>query len=400
MGSSSAILRRWMSSISVEGVDYFNANRISPWLMLPPVLDGIGNIAYKFHCLANQELHYKNKIGGGELQLAADIDNIEFVGSSHGWLALQSRQNYDDLFLSNPIIDRHIKLPTLGALGPANRLILSSSLSPEEEEDEPLALMNCRSNSKLAFCSPRRRTEWTVLGSDRDYTYQNLVYSSRHKRLFCVRRPYYNGNICLECWDVVRRQRDWVIQDCNELSFGGWTYTEYSQLNYLVCAEDTGDLFLVVRHVNPRVGPYGSMVDKVILCKDRGSLLTRNPYKTIDFDVYKIDVDGGKVDMYMEDSLQGLAMFVGINHPFVIPAAEVSGVMPDSVYFTDENDLVEQTKHEPTTGYGGHDNGIFDYRNKDFYKCCDLYPIEYEKITRILPPPLWFTPQCPKQHLC
>ncbi|KAH6825214.1 hypothetical protein C2S53_018761 [Perilla frutescens var. hirtella] len=87
----------------------------------------------------------------------------------------------------------------------------------------------------------------------------------------------------------------------------------------------------------------------------------------------------------VEDSLEGLTMFVGINHPFAIRSSEVK---PNLIYFTDENRLVEHSRLE-RTNYGGHDNGIFNYQNKDFSPCCTFYPIEYHKIRKILPLPMW-----------
>ena len=42
-------------------------------------------------------------------------DNAKVVGSSHGWLALMNQRN-NELFLSNPITRRHIKLPPIQSL--------------------------------------------------------------------------------------------------------------------------------------------------------------------------------------------------------------------------------------------------------------------------------------------
>lgn len=134
--ASSSILRRWFSRggsvgilrISIEGASHNSCcsrelaadRKMStaaggvrspgpPWLMLPPRIDGGGSLAYKFHRLAeNDEFSCDNKFGGGDdINIAKDVD---FAGSSHGWLALFNRRNFD-LHLSNPITDRHIKLP-------------------------------------------------------------------------------------------------------------------------------------------------------------------------------------------------------------------------------------------------------------------------------------------------
>ncbi|KAL6493343.1 hypothetical protein OROGR_033102 [Orobanche gracilis] len=411
---SSATLRRW-AGISVEGAKCFSraiqtATRragVSPWLMLPPAVDGIGNIDYKFRSLVDyKELTYTNKIGGGEgeLELPVDVDivkDVKFVGSSHGWLALQNRRNYENLFLSNPITGRHIKLPPPPASGASGRLILSAG--GDIEADGCLARMTYSDKPlTLAFCSPLRSKEWTLLnvwggGDGRDY-YDNIVYSTTHHRLFCAIR--YSGGYDvtgLECWDLNGNppRRDWVIHQRKSR----WpVMSEFKerchQVRYLVCSGEV--LLLVVRHVNIRAGPHGSMVDEVMLSPDMGCLYTKTPYKTIDFDVYRIDPERGLGEVeLMERSLGGLAIFVGINEPFAIRAAkeEVGGVRPDCVYFTEDNHpLAELLMVEGSCTYGGHDNGIFDYKNKDFYSCCDVYPIEYERIRKILPLPLWFTP--------
>lgn len=254
---------------------------------------------------------------------------------------------------------------------------------------------------RAALCSPRRSNEWTFLSGDR--VYDDLVYSSRHNRLLCVTR----GKTILEGWDTTDEspRLDWAIQDKEELDFDvnkeyfRWPSRcmlkrECGQVKYLVCDDHSGDLFLVVRHVNLLAGPYGALVDKIVLSEYSGRHYVKTPYKTIDFDVYKIDWKRGEV-MHMEDSLEGLAMFVGTNHSFAIRATEVPGLKRDSVYFTDEIRLVGPTRFA-RTNYGGHDNGIFDYQNKDLSSCCTFYPIEFNNIRKVLPLPLWFTPTTQK----
>ncbi|KAL6539176.1 hypothetical protein OROGR_011825 [Orobanche gracilis] len=399
----------------------------APWLMLPPAVDRGGSIVYQFHSLAkkeNEPIQYTSNIDAGDHEL-----DVEFVGSSHGWLALYNRNN-SDLFLSNPISDRHIKLPSLRSLGTdrprhvklglpslrslgaADRLILTSDA---EDEEGCLALMTSGPSRRLAFCSLRRSNEWTLFGGDHNLTF---VYSSRYERLFCIREEEYNKypmsfwakyekyfRTSLEGWVVGENNPnaphlDWVMELNEVLDFDDRKFKWPGKLSlkkvcrchrmkYLVCAEHSGELFLVVRHINPRAGPQDSVIKKIILGRYRGCDYYMAPYKTFDFDVFKIDFVRGEVTL-LEGSLGGLAMFVGINQPFAIVAAEVDGVRPDCVYFTDENWLVEPTRLERTT-YGGHDNGVFDYKNKEFYPCCDLYPVEYEKISKILPLPLWFT---------
>ncbi|EYU34985.1 hypothetical protein MIMGU_mgv1a016176mg [Erythranthe guttata] len=91
-----------------------------------------------------------------------------------------------------------------------------------------------------------------------------------------------------------------------------------------------------------------------------------NPHhKTIDFDVFKYDADSGSL-RYMNRSLDGLALFIGRNHSFAIDAGELKA---DSIYYTDTYHVRQEID------YGGHDIGIFSYKDRTFSSC--YYPIWY-----------------------
>lgn len=80
------------------------------------------------------------------------------------------------------------------------------------------------------------------------------------------------------------------------------------KLNYIVCAEE--EVYVVVRHVVVNEEYDG--------------------YNTVGMDVYRIE--RGKA-VRMEDSLEGLAMFVGNNQAVAIRAAEHANVKPNCIYF-------------------------------------------------------------------
>ncbi|KAH6765776.1 hypothetical protein C2S52_016759 [Perilla frutescens var. hirtella] len=89
-----------------------NPSKTSPWLMLPPAYEKRGGgMAYRFYSLADNEVLSFEKSDGVE----SPDDDARVVGSSHGWLALLNRRN-NDLFLSNPLSRRDIKLPPIDAL--------------------------------------------------------------------------------------------------------------------------------------------------------------------------------------------------------------------------------------------------------------------------------------------
>ncbi|KAL6542799.1 hypothetical protein OROHE_010319 [Orobanche hederae] len=328
----------------------------------------------EFHCLAeNEELTFRSKIEGGAGELPVDFDitkDVVFVGSSYGWLALYNRRN-SDLFLTNP-----------------NR-------RSTHKASVPAQFRNSRSRDPLLLHRRRRRRWASRLHDFWSSPSTGFLLAAPQQRMDYLRWRKYRPRPRIREFHLGCRSTstssarlDRVIRNKRKLDFYKDLFSwpertevkECFQMKYLISHDDDSDeLFLVVRHVSLRAGPFSSMVNKVTLLKYRGCHYSKTPYKTIDFDVYKFDFELVMV-MHMKDSLQGLAMFFGSNQPFAIPAADVAGLKPDSVYFTDDNSIFEPTRLERTS-YGGHDNGIFDYQN---------YPIEFEKIRKILPLPMWF----------
>ncbi|KAH6766611.1 hypothetical protein C2S52_017594 [Perilla frutescens var. hirtella] len=398
MGSS-ALFRRWSGaagifrSLKVSADGNFNYRMIStmnsfesPLLMLNPKSDGEGRFVYKFQCLAKNYVYsffsnnYSNSPSGrrqwnsDELENEYGISDFRFVGSSHGWVALYNERIHD-LFLSDPISDRHIKLPP--PLHTVKRLILSSSA---DDEKGCLAFMTLGSGDRVAFCSPLLSDEWSLFGGDdkrEGEVYDNLVYSRRHNRVFCITSAPTTTTTKLEVWDVgdESARLDWMMMTAD------LNHKNLRKLKYIVSAEQTGELYLVVRHVIIRGGVVEANFTDPICSKD--PYFSNPHYGTVDIDVYKIDRDRGKVTL-MENSLEGLAMFVGINHPFAIIPASASGLKPNSIYFTYDDRL------RPPYGVGEEDNGIFDYQNRIFdYQTRDFSPFRNPYPIQC---PIWFSP--------
>ncbi|KAI3450879.1 hypothetical protein Pfo_007544 [Paulownia fortunei] len=339
-------------------------SRISPWLMLPRAFEG-GNMVYKFYSLAENKVLSVNKRGdgGGEEESELPNDDAKLVGSSHGWLALFNERSCD-LFLSNPLTRRHIKLPPVltlpipkihlrrGCVSVSKAII---SCSPDEEDCR--AMMTYGPQNRLAFCCPGRSTEWSALFHGRmriaERSYEDFVYSSRQKLFFCVSEI-----------DEIEKL------ELKELSW---------PLNNLVFAEQSNELFYVRRFVMEQMDEDGSYVEDIFD--------SSYPYKTMGFDVFKIDREAGEL-RYMNGSLDGLAMFIGSNHSFAMPAAEFPELKPNSIYFTD---VAHQWMFDiDNENFGGHDLGIFNYQDRTFSPC--YYPCDVQSIKRIMPPPMWFTP--------
>ncbi|KAL3655541.1 hypothetical protein CASFOL_001327 [Castilleja foliolosa] len=412
---------------------------LSPWLMLPPLIEDGGDMIYKFYNLSEdkEESFRRNS----EEEMAED--DAQLVGSSHGWLALFNQRNNNHLFLYNPITGRHIKLPPIETLheprynftrdghGSVSKLILSSS----PDEDECIAMMTFGQGDRLAFCHPCRSTEWTPIGklffhaSDLKHynglifyqmeygrAYEDFVYCARLKRFTCItqveidlfRRCLKFPISELEDWDFSDPHSPVLThfphKDLRTFGFEGdgeWINQNLSlldkclQIPYLVFSEEHDHHFIVIRFVMDRVAPNGSYAHIEEIPFDpisQGFLVDAYPYKTIGFCVLKVSnpqKDGWRMVREVRlvkdsDSLDGLTIFIGMNHSFAVSSADFPNLKPNSIYFTDAN------KHD-NSFYGGHDIGIFDYANKTFSDC--YYPcVDIPSLRKIAPSPMWFTP--------
>ncbi|GER41229.1 hypothetical protein STAS_17930 [Striga asiatica] len=108
---------------------------------------------------------------------------------------------------------------------------------------------------------------------------------------------------------------------------------------------------------------------------------------TIDFDVDRYDPEEGG-DLVRCSSLGNWALFVGArSHAVALPVAQLPGLRPNSIYFTD----MEGTEvFEDDQLINGHDSGIFDYEKKTVSPC--YYPVDVRRLKKIFPAPMWFFP--------
>ncbi|KAL6577408.1 hypothetical protein OROMI_011684 [Orobanche minor] len=84
----------------------------TPWLMLPPAVEEGGEFSYKFFSLEEEKVLTFRKRGRGD---EIPPDDAKVVGSSYGWVA-SFDENSNHVFLSDPISDRHVKLPSIDTL--------------------------------------------------------------------------------------------------------------------------------------------------------------------------------------------------------------------------------------------------------------------------------------------
>ncbi|CAA0833411.1 Unknown protein [Striga hermonthica] len=274
------------------------------------------------------------------------LETTVVVGSSHGWLALFNQTN-SDLFLSNPLTGRHVKrppVPVIDGCAWVNKVIISDE-DPEHEDCRAMMIHDIA--DILAFCCPGGAS-WTRIGThtcpppNRVRNYEDVVYSNSENLFFCLTAIDCDD---LEAWDLTDptsprlvwwNHKDLLgpenyiawLHDVEKIRLsetGIWTRA----LRYLVYAEHLRQLFLVTRHLVEQMALDGLSVEDF----ERDN---EYPYKTVAFDVHKIDREeggGGKLS-YVDGSLSGLTMFVGHNHSFAVMPN--NGLQPDSIYFTED----------------------------------------------------------------
>ncbi|KAL3629383.1 hypothetical protein CASFOL_026605 [Castilleja foliolosa] len=380
----------------------------SPWLMLSPELKDGTMSNNKFYSLAADSI----------VQTPSPSDVIRnrmltCRGSSHGFLALVSPQD-DEFFLYNPISRRHIKLPSIISL-PKNpdddpismrdvrKIILSCS--PEEDEENCRAVVINGCGNALAFCCPGRSKEWTMMfdeKSDRAF-YEDIVYSDK-LNLFFVLTNYSNG---IETWDLEDPSSPKLVKVVDKVVKNVERYL-WGSAEYLVVAKE--DLLLVTRYIADYVGPDGQCFhyfderrpDYVngdswdfdyVDGRHPDRFPARCHHMTIGFDIWKHDPKNGKFN-YLYSSPTDLAIFVGRHsHSVAIQTTEFPELKPNSIYFTDgkyTGSLEGGPVDGALFGRGGHDIGIFSYKNKTVSPC--YYPCDAPSLKPILPGPMWFFP--------
>lgn len=129
----------------------------------------------------------------------------EVVGSSHGWLALMNHRN-NELFLSNPITRRHIKLPPIDTLpnpefnisrGSASANVSKLILSASPDDADCRAMVTFGWERRLAFCRPGHRAPIGQLFMERESkkkwddskyarSYDDFVFSSKSNVFTCL----------------------------------------------------------------------------------------------------------------------------------------------------------------------------------------------------------------------
>ncbi|CAA0820289.1 Putative F-box protein [Striga hermonthica] len=376
----------------------------SPWLMLPPAFDvtvtGAASFSYKFYNPADNKVVSLDT--GKSCRHERELTHLDmcFAGSSRGWLALLSPSF--DLFLYNPISRRHIKLPPVRDLPefpPGSPVIYKLILSCSPDTPNCRAIILYNSMYALAFCCPGFSKEWTHIGEHQwldpnsgepfrnlEDGYWDCVYSTRHEALFTLTRDGV-----LESWDLrdPHSLRAVKIAEVRTRGRCNFSYRKRQPQLKLSCESVDHlivfgqDLFVVTHFCVDCFDFDGLYVDSSDPYQE--THLRGLPYVTIAFKVYKYNPENQ--DVKKVKSLDGLALFVGYHgDSFALPAAEFPGLEPNSIYFTNGLDDVIC----PDVPIGGHDIGIFNYKNKTVLPC--YYPSDVKNMSKIFPGPTWFFP--------
>ncbi|KAL6515614.1 hypothetical protein OROHE_018648 [Orobanche hederae] len=303
----------------------------APCLMLRACISG-GDMMYNVYSpTKGKVVSFNNRGGEEEVRLMRDPKTV-WVGSSHGWLAI-SNSCTNDMCLLNPFSGRHIKLPSppSGLLYWPSKVILSCS--PNDEGCR--AVMILGANIIVATCRPDHSAEWPPLNASPEWAPLDASLPRFLGLMLALKGEELEG------WDVDADGRPRVDRQVSR--FGRHEFDPNGKrltvrtARYLVCEEESDQLFLVRRYV---VG------------------------ETADYDVYRIG-GGGDGGLELCSLLDDLAMFVGINHSFAVKASRFPGLKPNSIYFSD----MRNSWAVNDRGQVYHTMDVFDYQNK---RCSSL----------------------------
>lgn len=326
----------------MSGVSRSKSASSAPWALLPCMHICCGK-SFIFYSLAEKDVYN------------AFVTRLEYyyalVGSSQGWLSFYDDEDHQ-LFLADPLANRVIELPPL-------KDTVVHSVVPGEDGRLALATYGDDGGSNLALFSRRRSSSgWIPLVNpslgEKKRVYDGVVYRSRDKRVFCITSDAEedNSKLELECWDLESESESPRVRETMEIDLGYPLVKETRKLKYLVLAEHSGEMYVVVRHV-----------------------ASRDDNK---FDVYKIEK--GRA-VRMEDSLEGLAMFMGNNQALALPAEEHSGLNPNCLYFSVDQRLYSKRHQDGMAGK------MFDYQKREISPL-PSYSYEYTRGDHIT----WFVP--------
>ncbi|ONI26851.1 LOW QUALITY PROTEIN: hypothetical protein PRUPE_1G050500 [Prunus persica] len=272
------------------------------------------------------------------------------VGSSHGWLFINSKANSH---LLNPFSRRQIQLPLMWFH--IAKAVLSSD--PTRDNNFAVVVIHSFFPSKLAFYkhaeedSRIRRTDLNgVHGGYCDVIFHN-------EQLFALA-----GDGSVEVWDFIKSfpiESIDLAQPFAEIKkadiMQDFSIYKYSTQNYLV--ESLGEILYVGRVIGNFVNHKGIVIGQTDLPEGFAVIC---PYRTLRFYILKLNITAKKWEKGFSRIGRKLNLLHRWDINFQLDSAE--------------------------NGYGGHDNGVYNIGNKV------VKPFDQLDKWKIDPPPFWIVP--------
>lgn len=274
-----------------------------------------------------------------------------------------------------------------------HKLVLSSQPTTSSK-NSCIAMAMFDMQFQLAFCRLENdnytyapcRSPWTSLDPTKYGRYLDVIYSHNDQLFYALTSANTGDDGCyhriLECWDltdpdsppkrtaVIDARVHQQLSQPEEILRDSQCYEEHA---YLV--ESEGELLLVDRFVD-----FTFRLDDNVRV---ANFVEFNPYRTLRFDVYKLD--SSRENWEPLKCLGDRALFVGLNHSFSVSTRGHSPQLIESnaIYFTDETSALSNTDHSG----GGHDMGIFHLADNNITQ---HFPWNVGE--PIHPPPVWVAP--------
>ncbi|KAL3839810.1 hypothetical protein ACJIZ3_024401 [Penstemon smallii] len=156
-------------------------------------------------------------------------------------------------------------------------------------------------------------------------------------------------------------------------NFPGGLYSS----NWYSGLSPSGEIFFVVRYIGEFVRYDGKVVTEADTLTDYALEPLVCPYKTIWFDVYKLDFD--QKSWIEVECLNDTALFLGVNQTLAVSSVEYRELKGNSIYFTDDY----WDRMDEDYCYGGHDMGIFSLEDGTIEPLLDCNQQRFE------PSPFW-----------
>ncbi|KAK3034350.1 hypothetical protein RJ639_032248 [Escallonia herrerae] len=304
------------------------------------------------------------------------------VGSSQGWLLLLDEEANPKLF--NPFLGSRVQLPPKETFSH----IVSASKKDESDDSQFLVtykygnslvtgLMTVKELQRCLVSKAALFTDGVIVidglesklsfFKNGDDTWTELDHGGKHKP--------YSDIVChdnkllalsksstIEIWDFNGSNYPRKLVNIIQASFPGsafqtWKTSRglYSSRFYLV--ESAGDVLLAARFVGEFVRHDGVPVCEADLLTDEDTQPLICPYKTLWFQVYKLNIDENRWEEVAD--LGSRSLFLGGNQSVSLSAEEFS-CEANSIYFTD--DYWERMNEDYL--YGGHDLGMFSLKSR------------------------------------